>query len=799
MRSVIAVSTWLLLLPTTALAQADRPPAITKIDVGFRPLDPDEPSIYKVGLWTPVHVEIDGGTGGIKPDSSAFLNFETVDSVDVGTSLRVPVVIGTQKVQTVTGYVKTGHLGNNSGIHVTLSGEGRTPTFDPYRSLNVNAHLYVILGSNMPDLFQAVAKMNADDDAKPAAARTQPAGRHVGFEDRVERLPGDWFGYDGADLVILATNNEPFLTGLAGKPAQLRALAQWVRRGGRLVIPVAWENQAAVSKLLRSPDAWQPPIPVVPPPSAGDAEKNGVKRLGQVEAWGARGYPFQRIDPNNPQQTLPMPIALLDPGQVPAGDWEVWSESDDGRPVIARVRYGLGQITYLAFSLEDENFVGWAGKEKFLQEMVKQLAPKAPADGPSTAAGQPNDLATDLLAVLDEFEVTVIPFGYVALVILIYVLVVGPLDFFFLKHVCKRMTWTWITVPAVVLAVSAGAYFIARECKGEEQRINKIDIVDFDMRTDLDSNRRPRSVHAYGQTFFTIFSPRNHKFTIGVEPNPRFWEGQSEPGVRLRKSEVLSWMGRPDGGPYDMNRSGSFAFSGKSYQFRDDATVLEGVPIPVWTTRAFTASWEQTLRRPPLEVDLTYHRSSRDGQGKELKITGTVANRLGVDLVDVMLLYDNRSYLVAPILKKGRASQAITIPAQMAPLVGEWAKGAGPGSEPGEEKSRVHPRVLIKQILFHESFDHQQAVHNHLLRRLDLGWRFEEKGRPLAYRTREAILFARVASAAGAPDNLTQDLLATRLWLGEIPPTGKARPALTGTLNQETFVRAIVAVKPAEE
>ena len=39
----------------------------------------------------------------------------------------------------------------------------------------------------------------------------------------------------------------------------------------------------------------------------------------------------------------------------------------------------------------------------------------------------------------------------------------------------------------------------------------------------------------------------------------------------------------------------------------EDAAGLEGVPIPVWTTKSFMASWEQTLKSPPLGVNLTYH------------------------------------------------------------------------------------------------------------------------------------------------------------------------------------------------
>ena len=103
------------------------------------------------------------------------------------------------------------------------------------------------------------------------------------------------------------------------------------------------------------------------------------------------------------------------------------------------------------------------------------------------------DLSTELLRLLDDFDVTVIPFGYVALFIILYIIVVGPLDFFLLKYVFKRLEWTWITFPVVVLSVSVIAYFAADYAlKGRDLKINKVDIVDFDLRTELDGQHAGR-------------------------------------------------------------------------------------------------------------------------------------------------------------------------------------------------------------------------------------------------------------------------------------------------------------------
>jgi hypothetical protein len=806
-------------IPSVTLAQAEKrlPPEIKKIHVGFQTYHKEEQTAYKVGLWTPVYVELFGGSEGIaaRPgEDPPHIEIETVDSEDVGTLIRVPVKLEPLESQTVMGYVKTGRLGGGSNeVTVTLRANKqkyKPLSVDIFYALDIDAHLYLTIGPKITDLYSAVRKIDKQvDDKEILDPRVdfQNSFRHVVYENKVERLPEVWFGYNSVDMIVLATGNREFLKVLNqdakkfGRLGRAGALAQWVRRGGRLVVPIAHANQDVVAELLKS-QAWVPPIPVVPPSSAGKAPL-ALRSLPKVAQWGGvQDKPFQRADPKQKLE-----LAKLDDGNVPPGNWQVLAESDDDsgkHPLIAQVRYGLGQITYMAFSLEDTSFFQWDGKEQFLQTMVFKLAPKAPGgnldkDGrllPMGRQNNPNDITTDLLGILDNFDVKVIPFGYVALFIVLYILVVGPLDFVLLKYVFKRLEWTWITFPVVVLAVSVIAYFAAYALKGRDLKINKIDIVDFDMRTSPDAE----NVHAYGHSFFTILSPRIQNYTIGVEPNPLFWGAEVE--KKVMSVDLLSWMGRPSGGPHGMGRSGSAGFFRKPYAFRDDAKGLEGVPIPVWTTKAFCASWEQTLKAPPFVVDLVYQK--KQIRGKDLKITGKLENHLAVDLIDVWLIYDDRCYPITDGLKSvknGAAAQPISLPASTMNM-DAWANLSDPAPEPRAWSS--DPTSLVKRILFHERVDTQNIGRNHLLRPLDLGWRIQEErhDQSSARRTREAILFARVRHASGPAETVTKDAqlpLPTKLWLGDIPDAERSRPDLIGQLNQDTYIRVILPVRPAEE
>lgn len=814
-------------MPSAALAQDKKfqPPEVRKIQVGFKTFQDDERTIYKVGLWTPIYVELFGGSDGIKkePDrESPYITIATTDSDDVGTEIRVPVSVEKLQTQTFIGYVKPGHMGRTSNeFSVTLHAGGRTSprsTFEPSFPLQTDQHLYLTIGSRMTDVHQAVKNIGRPrnkGEKEIEDFRLDTANfRNVVFETDVERLPERWFGYNNLDLVILATENRKFLTALNLNADRLGALAQWVRRGGRLVVPIAPDSQDAVAAVLNNA-AWQPPIPVVPPAAAPPVKLDHLQGLAN---WVRIQEQFEYKDPRDDRRILPIAVATLEPARVPAGAWEPEAYNDDkpgARPLVAHVRYGLGKITYIAVSLEDVSFFKWNGKADFIEQMVKKLATKAPANIDANNVNfmqmrgdVPNDLSTELVNQLDNFDVRIIEFGYVALFIVLYIAVVGPLDFILLKFVFKRLEWTWITFPTVVLAVSVIAYFAAYALKGRDLKINKVDIVDFDLRTDVDAKGQAKSVRAYGHSFFTILSPRIQNYTVGMEANPLFW------GAEVKKVkdvdevlgvDLMSWMGRPSGGPNDMNRGGgSGGFFRRPYTFREDCSGLEGVPIPVWTTKAFCASWERPLAKAPFVADLVYHQ--KDPENKQIKISGQLENHLGVDLVDVWMFYNQRAYPIAGGLKAvrvGAAPPRLTLAGNGMPEINRWAGLLEILDVPNEPRvGNSQPISTVKHLLFHERADVTNVGRNHLLRPLDLGWRMTEAPPGIDHKIREAILFARVRFVSGPAQSLTNDTqnpLPTKLWIGDLPDPGKSRPALDGILNQDTFVRVILAVRPADE
>ncbi|GEM_PF-6709654 len=773
--------------------------------VGFMSNDPADPhGRYKVGLWTPVYLKIKAGPQGIRPkgpnDPEPYIQVENEDNENVGTIYRTPFRMEPNEERWVMSYAKPATM-SDIKVKVVIGDLEFRPLWSGAAALDLHTHQYISLGERIPDLQAALAAQSQrrqGGQGPGGVADTFP--RYAGFENDANNLPEHWFGYHAVDLLILSTKDKEFLLQL-GKDndtsrERLKAIAQYVRRGGRLVIPVSARNADVLHQLLTS-TVWQPPLPVVPP-------REGVieaPRLNEIAAMAGGNAPAA-ADPRDR-------YALLEPAKMPTGAWEVIAASRDNqggaKTLIARLPYGLGSITYLAFPLDEPPFTSWErkeGKNEFLKQLFTKLAPRVGTVAEPHQQQNMSDLGTDLQKTLDNFDVRVIPFGYVALFIILYIIVVGPLDFILLKYVFKRLEWTWFTFPTVVLAVSVAAYFTAYAIKGNELKINKVDVIDFDLRTNVDAKGQTKKASAHGNTFFTILSPRIQNYTVGVEPNPLFWGQNAD---KPASADMVSWLGR-----YDQNiwggvqRGGGQSFFRKPYRYEADAVGLVDVPIPVWTTKSFHATWEMTNLAPPLQANLTYFPAGQQVQGRDVRITGTIQSSLAVDLSDAWLFYMDQAYALDGGLPKGAEIKVHFEDSHKKGLT-DWLAAGKDGERPQTAQGLYNPSALLRQLQFNDRFEanNNNNARNHALRQLDLSWRLREE--PVMFQRefgmREAILVARVKFVAGAAEALTADPnhpLPTNLWLGDLPGEKKTRPALAGILAQDTFVRILLPVKPKE-
>jgi hypothetical protein len=314
-----------------------------------------------------------------------------------------------------------------------------------------------------------------------------------------------------------------------------------------------------------------------------------------------------------------------------------------------------------------------------------------------------------------------------------------------------------------------------------------VDLVDIDQRSDLDAGQRSRSAYAYGTTWWTLFSPRIQSYTLGVEPAVADWLG----GDRPEASVMTTWMGRADaGGLGSVSRPRSQSLFRRTYEYDDDATGLKGVPIAVWTTKTFTSAWSTPLPGLAVESDLYYVPNDPD------QLMGTVRNRLPFELNDAGIIYLNKWFpLDAPL--EGKSERPVAVSRDPSGIVGieRWAPPVV-GTEGDRTSSKFEASAVVQTLCFHEAVDLNKHWTNHFFRRLDESWRLSDKDRHLYQGTRDAVLFARLPRNDGAAERVNADAhTPTRLWLGDLPGGQKTRPALAGSMIQDTYIRIFLPVR----
>jgi predicted small secreted protein len=729
---------------------------IKSVQIGIKPgpVPASEDSLrraplFKAGHWTPVVVEIEG-KGKLE---NAELVVEVIDADDVLNNYRTKLPVlefsAEQPTHTLLTYARPGKIDGPINVSVrSKEGQNLCPPNEqtPY-GLEPSSFLYVTLGSRLPRL-----RIPGGDDKNRS---------EVAAIDNPAELPTKWFGYQTADLVILTTGRKDFTSGLFDDDARRTALLEWVRRGGKLVISCG-ENQQDLTR--QSLESFLPvEFGAITTPerlqiSWGDAS-------GMQDALERTERTVLTVVPLKPKTgrgvRTPVPVGL------------------DNSALVAQAPYGLGRITLVGMDLDKGPFVEWKGQKAFWEKLLKESGPSFPtqqSDQDAFAMSRGNyqvendEVQVQLQRGLETFDgVPIISFGWVALFILIYILVVGPLDYFFLKKVVKRLELTWITFPLVVVLVSAAAYFSAYAIKGDDQKINKLDLIDIDLQT--------RTAH--GSTWFSIFSPRIQNYTIGVEPFEG-WGYKKDSAIQPH----VSWLGTA--------RKGRQSLFRRSYDYAADATGLERVPIQVWSTKGFQATWQAPLedRAEPIRPEL---------QRVGADLAGGITSNLPVTLNDAVVFFRGKAYRIGTL----RSGAKVVINPSSTMQAENWFEFSATnftyqsGPKSGPVVANPEPsRSFIKSLMFNESRekrDRKGLSRNGGLRELDESWRLrpEDPGN-------EAVLVGRVDFAAGdAEDVSNQKATITRLWLGSMP--GARREKIIGSLRQESYVRVYLPVAESKK
>ena len=113
-------------------------------------------------------------------------------------------------------------------------------------------------------------------------------------------------------------------------------------------------------------------------------------------------------------------------------------------------------------------------------------------------------------ALIDSRQVRKLPVQWLLLLLIVYLIVIGPFDQYWLKKIGRQML-TWITFPTYVVLFSLLIYFIGYKLRAGETEWNELHLVDILPRS---ANR----VDLRGRTFASVYSSSNARYPVAFTP-----------------------------------------------------------------------------------------------------------------------------------------------------------------------------------------------------------------------------------------------------------------------------------------
>ncbi len=517
--------------------------AIARVEVGFA-------GAYKAGLWTPVRVCFapDAELGGaevslIVPDGD-------------GVPSRVSAPLPSPAPESIVVYARFGRVRSPLTVRVSRAGAAVAErTFEAVdeptektipAALQSDQRLVVVVGTAALGIGDAIAQMRESPEKQTRLVELTKAAD----------LPDWWLGYEGASLVVLSGTDMDCYTGLKAGDARVKAISQWVRHGGRLLITAGEHGE----QLFGAHGPLQNLVPGKFAKTVGLHQARELERFADSNETLLGGG-----------QSLPVAQLTDIQGMVRRREGNV--------PLIVDRVWGFGQVMFLASDLDRGPLAEWGARPKLVARLLgwpDKPIEETENDKTIRHFGY-SDLAGQLRSALDQFQgVWRIPFGLVVAAIVLYLLLVGPGDYFLLRKIVRRMELTWVTFPILVVLFCVLAYVVARHTKGDQFLVNQASLIDVDV----------ESGEFRGTAWANLFSPQTSR--VDVRFGMRGRQGAPAEGFR----PVLGWLGLPGPALGGMDpKTPPPTIWPEPYDFQDGNSQLAQLPLQVWSSKSLTARW----------------------------------------------------------------------------------------------------------------------------------------------------------------------------------------------------------------
>lgn len=742
-------------------------PAIVKVQFGFPSANGP---LIRNGNWVPVQIELDAAVPEIESDKF-LIELESTDGEGASYLIKNPVYPGQKRVMA---YLRPGS--SSSPLIVRLkesSGKILQVWPAPPRTsssiIGPRDYLIATAGFSPEALQNASANQSKLEPSKPTLPERLP--RKFSELNNIDDFPGLPIGFSSVDLMILSTGTKLSSNLQAkGNQEKLKSLASWILSGGTLLLD-SGEHWESTKNLLLALGITGCKLEGL------DSNPNGLRTLNGLNRW---------VSPLV-SQLLPMRIkhiAKLSPSSSAQTIIRESPEPSDpvARPILVQVPFGRGRVFLMALEFDTAPFSSWDGQQSFWDKFLIELSPRNPgfAQGkfpPDTSSIRP-ELACEIQRSLETFpQVPVFPFGWVALFILAYIFIIGPVDYFISHIWLKKPETTWFTFLIMVVIATWGSWAGANALKGNDPRLNKLDLVDFDLSSGC----------VQDSTWMSFFSPIPGNYSFELQAgNP--WSS----GRPLNKP-VLGILEPPD----RVFRGGSQSLFRKPYEYSLFPSAIEQVGIPAWACATLEGCWQDKsdIANSPIEAGLSHSRI------ETMLLTGTITNNLPVDLEDCVIFYQESWYNLGRFQSKEKRRVDMLQLGGRGQSIQQWndLKILAPKNWVAPKSASTTDDVfpihrLVKALALHSHPEAGDLLYNSTLRKLDTSWRLKQVAETFVSENarirhpEEVILIGRAGSSIG--ESSPSVLSISKKENNEKIPV---KP----TINQETFIRVIIPIQPS--
>ncbi len=381
-------------------------------------LQPLFPRLPEAGHETPVRVTIENkgpdARGAIEINGS----IHTTYPVDLPRGSKKQLII---YANAYNGYGDSSAVLNTTQCHIEM----RIPegNYSVARSRNV------LLVTDTPGEMSFLRRDSKESNS----------GNVLGIQDEYMKPDGGpdrATGFRGFAVIVLGTGSERL------PDAQVAALRRWTMAGGTLVFV-----GGASSPILSDP-RWNGLRP---------GQSYRLKTTSDRFLFGAGTAPL----------TKPITLLVPDASALPDTDHK-W---------VYQRSYGIGRALYLAFNPFEGPMALWDGRTELMDGIVASGRNRAQSllqtldyqdyedyssyssysssPGMSSTIYSPSGMSGDVDR--NPFQTTLPEKSSIAGVLLVYLVVVGPLNFFILARM-KKGEWAWLTAPIISVA-AAGVLF----------------------------------------------------------------------------------------------------------------------------------------------------------------------------------------------------------------------------------------------------------------------------------------------------------------------------------------------------